>query len=1564
MSDEAEKIGNTPLPKFTGREKDFEVFWPRFEAYAVVKGFVHLLIKEQAELELPEGYSDFSADADTAKKQKQALKLNDRAMAAFTLAFTDAVHMNYIHSSKDNEGFPYGLAYLVTEKLMKRYRPMDKITEVDAKTDLRRVKMSKSDTPDDFINKFLSLKSRYHNVKGALTESELVTEAMVKAKTEYKTLITTLMITHGDNLNLEHMRDGMTQQYRMNHSKGTDDGPSDDSSEEGTEAIMSSFDGECYNCGKKGHKATDCRQSKKSFGMSKGKFKGSCNNCGKPGHKEKDCWKKESNKHKRPKSWKSKSSEAAQSATDDQFDDEIFLMSSEEEASKDKNNENSTSEDVQEEMAELAMILKAMFLKTVEQQEGRKISPDQVEAELAKYAASSREKKKNKVLEDKKIKVKSEQEQDKKSKKKSHQNDEDDEAVCSAVPGSLSELANNEEYWVGDTGCTAHLKKSKKGMTNLKPYDQNMIMGNGSSAKGKEKGTMVGHVVSKDEETLQKVTLTDVIVSSQAKFNLMSLTSLIAKGWELSSTPDALIMKKNGQTIKFDVVIPTRTGKLFCIRIKENEVQEVGAGGTDPKKQAYKLIHAQLGHVGHEDTMKMAKHLGIQVARGDKHPCESCAKAKAKSKGVSKNSPHKKSTIVNGRVYMDLSSIKKPKNNPKIKSLSNPQWRMIVDEKTEMKTSQFFQTKNGMIEPTCELLSKWKSQKHPVKIIRCDNAGENTKLEKRANGADWKLDVQFEYTARDTPQQNYLVEKSFDTLTARGRAMMDTANVPTEHRYKLFREVFKTATLLDGLVVTTIDGKKQSRYEHYYGKLPKFARALRVWGEAGVVKTKKKGESKLQDKGTTCMMAGYSGRHDAGTYRMYDAKTSRILISKDIRWLKRMYFKKASKVGKGDKYGSETAELSDASTTSNTDHEDETSEEEEKEAEPDNDEEAVAEGENPWQTVTRSGRRSAPPTLYVAEPASRSNTAGATMFSYAETNYYNALMNMNDFDDSEVAALAGSDTAEEVACVGAGVGGGFENTSELKVLKYNEAMKNPDKKKWEQAVQEEYERFKKYKVFKPVKKEEVPKDAKILSTTWAMKKKSNGTYRARMNMRGYEQKDGEHFDSSSISSPVTNDVSIRCVLVLMIMAGWYGHMCDVKGAFLHGTFDNGEVIYTTVPQGFEKWYDPEEWLLLLLKTCYGLKQAAMMFWRELLKAMVYMKFCRSNADPCLYWRWTTNGLLIWLSWVDDCVNIGPKEEVMKSKDILISLFDCEDVGEFNEYVGCKLERDQDKGTLTFTQPVLLQSFEDEFNLAEREYEIPAEASSVLQKCSDEVNPTAKDLKTFRSGTGKLLHLMRWSKPEIWNSVRELSRRMTKSNEAHRKAMLRVMKYCITTRKLGWTLKPSRKWNGKDKNFEFIIRGESDSNYATCVETRKSVTGFCVYLEDALISVKSGMQKIVALSVTEAEVIALVQVVQEMMYVMKIIESMELKVKKPMMIQVDNKGTVDLANGWSVGGGTKHMEVRIMYLRELKENNVIKVIWQSTHDNTSDIFTKNLDTKTFVKHRNTLLAMEDENADNE
>ena len=149
----------------------------------------------------------------------------------------------------------------------------------------------------------------------------------------------------------------------------------------------------------------------------------------------------------------------------------------------------------------------------------------------------------------------------------------------------------------------------------------------------------------------------------------------------------------------------------------------------------------------------------------------------------------------------------------------------------------------------------------------------------------------------------------------------------------------------------------------------------------------------------------------------------------------------------------------------------------------------------------------------------------------------------------------------EMACVGAGIGGGFANTKELHVMKYAEAMKGSEKKEWELAVEQEYNRMVDHGVFEVVPTEDVPKDAKVLSSTWAMKKKANGTHRARLNARGYEQVDGEHYDENDKFAPVVMDATIHIVLIIIAMALFWAELLDVKGAFLHGIFGKRRKIY-------------------------------------------------------------------------------------------------------------------------------------------------------------------------------------------------------------------------------------------------------------------------------------------------------------------------------------------------------------------------------------------------------------------
>ncbi len=108
--------------------------------------------------------------------------------------------------------------------------------------------------------------------------------------------------------------------------------------------------------------------------------------------------------------------------------------------------------------------------------------------------------------------------------------------------------------------------------------------------------------------------------------------------------------------------------------------------------------------------------------------------------------------------------------------------------------------------------------------------------------------------------------------------------------------------------------------------------------------------------------------------------------------------------------------------------------------------------------------------------------------------------------------------------------------------------------------------------------------------------------------------------------------------------------------FLHGEFEDSEVIYMKVPHGFEKFY-PDDMVLKLKKCIYGLKQAAMAFWCQLLLCMKSIGMTRSPADPCLYHKWGEEGLALIVLLIDDNLIIGPKKAVEKTKKYLMERFD-------------------------------------------------------------------------------------------------------------------------------------------------------------------------------------------------------------------------------------------------------------------------------------------------------------------
>ena len=115
-------------------------------------------------------------------------------------------------------------------------------------------------------------------------------------------------------------------------------------------------------------------------------------------------------------------------------------------------------------------------------------------------------------------------------------------------------------------------------------------------------------------------------------------------------------------------------------------------------------------------------------------------------------------------------------------------------------------------------------------------------------------------------------------------------------------------------------------------------------------------------------------------------------------------------------------------------------------------------------------------------------------------------------------------------------------------------------------------------------------------------------------------------DFVEIFSPVCNDVTFRLVILVMIVWGLDALIFDVTPAFLTGNLE--EEIYMECPEGMPH---EEDEVLLLLKTIYGLVQASRQYNKKFTGVMMELRFEQCRSDPCLYYRKTSQGIVIVLT---------------------------------------------------------------------------------------------------------------------------------------------------------------------------------------------------------------------------------------------------------------------------------------------------------------------------------------------
>ena len=174
-----------------------------------------------------------------------------------------------------------------------------------------------------------------------------------------------------------------------------------------------------------------------------------------------------------------------------------------------------------------------------------------------------------------------------------------------------------------------------------------------------------------------------------------------------------------------------------------------------------------------------------------------------------------------------------------------------------------------------------------------------------------------------------------------------------------------------------------------------------------------------------------------------------------------------------------------------------------------------------------------------------------------------------------------------------------------------------------------------------------------------------------------------------------------------------------------------------------------------------------------------------------------------------------------------------------------------------------------------------------------------------------------TRPDISNAVRNVARHAHDPTPQHWEAVRYMLRCLHDTKTLGLTFE-------KGRGLDPVVY--SDSNYARDENDRRSVSGGAILCGGATVSWFSRTQRCVTLSSTEAEYVAMGEVVKEALFVRNVLEFLVPGVHKPpIVVYEDNEGAIKLADNPLSTARTRHIDVRHHFLREKVDKKEISVL---------------------------------------
>ncbi|KAM2479128.1 hypothetical protein PS1_002899 [Malus domestica] len=233
---------------------------------------------------------------------------------------------------------------------------------------------------------------------------------------------------------------------------------------------------------------------------------------------------------------------------------------------------------------------------------------------------------------------------------------------------------------------------------------------------------------------------------------------------------------------------------------------------------------------------------------------------------------------------------------------------------------------------------------------------------------------------------------------------------------------------------------------------------------------------------------------------------------------------------------------------------------------------------------------------------------------------------------------------------------------------------------------------------------------------------------------------------------------------------------------------------------------------------------------------------------------------------------------------------------------------------------------------------PTPCKPNTQLLASEGTPLA-DPTTYQSLVGALQYLT-FTRPDLSYSVNVACQYMNSPIEVHYALVKRILRYIQGTINCGLTYSaPS----------DYSITAFSDSDWAANPNTRRSITGFVVYIRNNPISWQSKKQSSVSRSSTEAEYKTLAHCATNIAWISLLLKDLHQPLLLPPLLHCDNLSALALCANPVFHTRIKHLDIHFHFVREKVQKKDLLVQYVPTDDQTADVFTKGLHGPTFYKH---------------